>query len=291
MEEAVKRAADSTHDPDVWHLESDEVVASSHGTGGNKGERKLRPYLQYYTYSRHNDDDHFDMYAYYWGMKNRYVCGICYRRNLAEDAPVSAEDDEESHAKWEAALCDLLSQTDVFAGVSECAISFVNPSAPSEEKAVEVVTQVSFKTPSNIYDTPESLQALELAMLKTADETHDPDVWFLDSDEIISSSHSIVGTTDDGGRKLRPYLQYYTYSRYNDDDHLDMYANYYGMKNRYVCGICYRRERRRLGGDIKSVKDDDESHANWEAALCKALGEMDEYEGVTDCVISFVDST
>ncbi|KAL3941166.1 MAG: hypothetical protein SGBAC_004448, partial [Bacillariaceae sp.] len=176
LEEALSKAADASHDPNVWHLDSEEIVSSSHTLERNGGGRKLRPFLQYSNFWSYSN--------VYQGWSGSY-CNGC-RRRLGGGPATSFEDDAESHAKWEATLCEILAETDVFAGVSDCVISFVDSSAPVViakdvvedviEDVTEFTTEISFKTDGQVYDTKATLKALETALLMAADASHDPDV-------------------------------------------------------------------------------------------------------------------
>jgi len=272
LEEAMVRAADASHDADAWHLVSEKIVSSSHSHGN---ERKLRPYLQYNQRDRSGWKQFWaDYFNRYIGQSNS-VCGSC-RRRLGERKLSTGQDDPESHANWEATLCELLNETEIFAGVSDCVISFVDPSDVEENK-VENHIDITFKTGAQVHDTEELLEAIETALLMASDQSHDPKVWFLDSSEITSFSHVTAVASKEGERKLRPYLQF------NQIDRGYNHKNYYRTQSTSNCGSC----RRNLGEG--SHADDAESHANWEAILCKLLDQIDGLEGVTDCVVAFVE--
>jgi hypothetical protein len=44
---------------------------------------------------------------------------------LGAASPASAEDDDESHKKWEQNLCDILGQTEIYSGSYDCKIEFL----------------------------------------------------------------------------------------------------------------------------------------------------------------------
>ena len=282
LEDAILRASDASHDPDVWHLVSDEVHSSSHSRV-HGSRRQLRPYLQYNQVATPSEN--------YWYYNNEYLagstsdCNSC-RRRLGERALSVVQDDAESHANWEATLCQLLAETAAFAGVSDCVITFVDPNASDvAEEKVKYYTDITFKSTAPVPDTEDLLEAFEKAMLMSADTSHDPDTWFLESTEIVSFSHSATIAADEGERKLRPWLQYRQEATPSD--------GYWYYNNEYLAGStsdCNSCRRRQLSdGTAVVVKDDDESHANWEATLCQLLNEIDGIEGVTECVITFVE--
>ncbi|KAL3927777.1 MAG: hypothetical protein SGBAC_012938, partial [Bacillariaceae sp.] len=132
-------------------------------------------------------------------------------------------------------------------------------------------------TDGQVYDTKATLKALETALLMAADASHDPDVWFLDHDEIVSFSHTSGITANEGERKLRPFLW---------RSNFWSYSNVYQAWSGSYCNGC----RRRLEDGSVTIEDDAESHAKWEATLCELLNGIEGYEGASDCVITFVES-
>jgi len=150
----------------------------------------------------------------------------------------------------------------------------VDPSAPdvSEDPVEFSIADITFKTDGPVYDTEETIKALEKAVLMASETSHDPTVFFLDSDEVVSFSHYTTSATDEGGRKL------YT---------LDL-TNFWYYYNSYRTNTSCQGCRRRLSAGIQ--QDDAESHAQWEANLCEILNGIPGYQGASECVITLVES-
>ncbi|CAJ1944401.1 unnamed protein product [Cylindrotheca closterium] len=270
LQDALIMASDASHDPDVFHLESDEIVSSSH-TLVKEGGRKL-------IFDDDFDSGNFWFYANFYRSFTSARCNGCRRRLGA--GPATFEDDAVSHAKWEASLCEILAKTDAYAGVSDCVISFAAPAVAAVAKeakdTAEFLIDISFNSNGQVYDSKASLKAIEKALLKAAGASHDPDTFHLESDEIVSSSHTLI--EKEGGRKL-------LFDDDFDSGNFWFYANFYRSFTSARCNGC----RRRLGAGPATIEDDAESHAKWEAAFCELLNGIKGYEGATDCVITLVE--
>jgi hypothetical protein len=144
FEQAVLMASQETHDADAYHLSAETVESASHTRiqsraailgevkTANKEEEGNKDGLRG-AVSVAGDDD-FDDDGLFWEYGNDYrshnqrSCYRCRRSTnlmLGDTTPASAEDDAESHKKWEQTLCDILGQTEIYAGAYDCKIQFV----------------------------------------------------------------------------------------------------------------------------------------------------------------------
>jgi hypothetical protein len=150
FEQAVLMAAQETHDPDTYHLSAETVESASHTRlqsraailgevkTSNKEEEGNKDGLRGAVAVAGDDD--FDDDGLFWEYGNDYrshnqrSCYRCRRSAnlmlgaatlLGAATPASAEDDAESHKKWEQTLCDILGQTEIYSGAYDCKIAFV----------------------------------------------------------------------------------------------------------------------------------------------------------------------
>jgi hypothetical protein len=145
FEQAVLMASQEAHDPDTYHLSTETVESASHTRlqsraailgevkTAKKEEEGKKDGLRGAVAGDDDDDD-----ALFWAYGNDYYsynerdCHTCRRTAAANlmlgagaATPASAEDDDESHKKWEQDLCDILGQTEIYAGAYDCKIEFI----------------------------------------------------------------------------------------------------------------------------------------------------------------------
>eukprot|EP00980_Cylindrotheca_fusiformis_P013642 scaffold3513_cov102-Cylindrotheca_fusiformis.AAC.3 len=194
----------------------------------------------------------------------------------------------------------------VAAAMGPSSIEAIKLSSAQEDDVVGH-TKISFKTPHDIVDTPESITIFEQAVLMSAGETHDANKFILTSEKVESITHSrvnhmgIAAVTDiqpeEAGKKnsLRSSRvsdkshHYYADDEFDDDSWYASMTDYWNLQ-RFGCWTCFRAADGKtlgLGGPLDG--DDSQSHQQWEADLCAILGQSEFFSGAYDCEIVYVD--